>query len=658
MSSSRIVRYKCPYCDKRYTREELIDHVSEEHEDLIPIGYTPFRIVFNSVNKKPLDYNGICTECKGPTKWDEAKGRYDRQCQKPSCKISYLRRFENNMMRTKGVTRISSTPEGQEKMLSHRKISGTYKFQNGAEKTYTGTYELKALHFMDKVMNINPDDLLSPGPVLNYQYNGENHFYITDFYYQPYNLVIEVKDGGTRPNKREMPEYRAKQIEKEKYIIKNTNYNYLRLTDNDLSQLLSVFADLKLQMVENTGERVIHINESKAEFCNNRHNNFIITESTKSSLDADFKPKGKKNLSSFKKIHITEEVINKYKKEYPFLKHVRCKDTKEYICDGYIWFNNNELVAMVGSCEYLDDKTKWIVSLEITEKYRGYGLSTQILDYAVKTMKCEYLSVNKNNEVAKKVYDKYGFKVYEESDTMFYMTIDKDKKYKMYKAVAEAMNALTSGYIPGISDTDSVYIVNYMKNNVFSGELESGYGISDSCKLENFITRNKEGILSKAPSNFLENCTYSVYMVKMSPEEVSAKLAPFMETFVEDGFIYEAIFGKKLYTYDQINLEENAYPVMSYSEAMRMISEAARNYCLGKSKDVNVSLLSENSVMTLDINESNNDMSCVTYMSIKDGKYYVESVDFPDLFLTSQNPMDKTSLEYKFLEGLKYRKEN
>ena len=59
-----------------------------------------------------------------------------------------------------------------------------------------------------------------------------------------------------------MPDYRAKQIAKEKYIIKHTNYNYLRLTNNNLNQLLAVFANLKMQMVENTGERVIHVNEA------------------------------------------------------------------------------------------------------------------------------------------------------------------------------------------------------------------------------------------------------------------------------------------------------------------------------------------------------------------------------------------------------------
>lgn len=148
-----------------------------------------------------------------------------------------------------------------------------------------------------------------------------------------------------------------------------------------------------------------------------------IKESVSSVVSKDHKQKGYISLYSLKKIHITKS-INKYKREYPVLRHVRCKDTDEYVCDGYMWFKENDLVCYVGSCQYTDDNTKWIVSLEIVPKYRGYGLSNQILDFCVKGMKCKYLSVNKNNELAKKIYDKYGFKTYHEDKTMYYMTLD------------------------------------------------------------------------------------------------------------------------------------------------------------------------------------------------------------------------------------------
>lgn len=260
--AKRIIYHKCPFCDDRYTRVDLVNHIDDNHEDMLPKDFTPFRYVFNYVNKKPVSYHGKCTECGGPTPWDENKGRYDRQCEKKSCRESYVKKFEENMMKTRGVTRITATEEGQLKMLANRKISGTYVFADGGKRTYCGSYEKNALEFMDKCLNIKSDDILTPGPILEYSFEGKTKIYITDFFYQPYNLIIEVKDGGDNPNKRNMPEYRAKQIAKEQFIIKHTNFNYLRLTNNNLSQLLSVFMDLKLQMVENTGERVIHVNES------------------------------------------------------------------------------------------------------------------------------------------------------------------------------------------------------------------------------------------------------------------------------------------------------------------------------------------------------------------------------------------------------------
>lgn len=263
-TNKRVVMYKCPFCDnnKKYDRKNLVIHVSNKHEDDLPEGFSALRYVFHYVNKKPLTYHGKCTECGKSTPWDENKGRYNRQCGSKKCHDSYVKKFEENMMRTRGTTRISSTAEGQKKMLANRKISGTYIWSDGTKKTYTGSYEKAALEFMDKVMELNSEDVMCPGPVLEYSFEGKTHIYITDFYYQPYDLVIEVKDGGDNPNKRNMPEYRAKQIAKEQFIIKHTNYNYLRLTNNNLKQLLAVFMDLKMQLVDDTKDRVIHVNEN------------------------------------------------------------------------------------------------------------------------------------------------------------------------------------------------------------------------------------------------------------------------------------------------------------------------------------------------------------------------------------------------------------
>ena len=261
--AKRIIYYKCPFsCNKKYDREKLVRHVDSNHQDELPEGFSPLRYVFHYVNNKPITYHGICTECKGPTPWDENVGRYKRQCGKKECHDSYVRKFEENMVKKTGHKRVTDTQSGLEEMLKRRKISGKYTFQNGKQKEYVGSYEKKCLEFMDKVLNIDADDILAPGPTMEYIYDGKKHYYITDFFYQPYNLIIEVKDGGDHPNMRNMEEYRKKQIAKEEYIIKNTNYNYIRLTDNDFAQLMSVFADLKMQLIDHSNDRVIHVNET------------------------------------------------------------------------------------------------------------------------------------------------------------------------------------------------------------------------------------------------------------------------------------------------------------------------------------------------------------------------------------------------------------
>lgn len=404
MPTKRIVKYKCPFCDKRLSREDLVIHIEDEHMDVLPSSFSPFRYVFNYVNKKGPEYHGKCTECGGPTAWDENKGRYNRQCDKKSCHDSYVKKFEANMIRTKGIKRISSTANGQEKMLAARKISGKYKFKNGTVKTYTGSYEKSALEFMDKIMDINPDDIMSPGPVLEYIYDGVKHMYITDFYYQPYNLIIEVKDGGSRPNKRSMPEYRAKQIAKEKFIIENTNYNYIRLTDNDLSQLLSVFADLKMQMVEETGERVIHVNEF--------------------------------------------------------------------------------------------------------------------------------------------------------------------------------MNALNSGYIAGMKDTGSVYVINYMRKNSFvdNEEPNKGIAITNSPKLDSIFFRNKEGVLKHTNESFLYNIDFNLYATDIPISKISNNIKENLNQFVEEGFLYETVFGKELFQYDQIKVEEHAWEIPDLYSSLNILKELTELY--------------------------------------------------------------------------------
>ena len=521
-------KYKCPYCDRKDSRVNLVDHVEKAHQELIPEGYTAARAIFDSINGKD---HGICMICKKPIyKWNDKINRYYNLCDDPKCRAKVREIALSRHMKVYNKPTLLNDPEQQEKMLANRRISGSYVFSDGTKMTYTGKYERNALEFMDKVLNIPAKDIQAPGPVLEYDYNGEKHKWITDIYYIPGNLLIEIKDGGSNPNNRTMTSYREKQNAKEVMITNLGKFNYIRLTDNNFAQLLDIFADMKEEALSNdkNPKVKIHINESSSKINNN------------------YKSKGNISLSSLKKIHMTEEVIDKYKKEYTCLKHVRCKNTKEYTCDGYMWMDNDKLVCMVGSCEYNDDHTKWIVSLEVTKEYKGYGLSEQVLDYAVKRMNCKYLSVNKNNQIAKYIYDKYGFKVYKESDTMYYMHYGTDKVIKE-----------EVGGLPPQRPAEA-YIVPYGMNNVFDG-----YAYSDNTMDDTILTTDEDdNILPMVESEFYDKYETGPMLFYKDPD-IEEKIADIHNDIknkdkkFNKNYFAEKFLGYKIYNPEEVVISES-----------------------------------------------------------------------------------------------------
>lgn len=255
-------KFHCPYCGALYPRMDLIDHVNKEHESLIPEGYSATRVVYEAINKTD---HGICMICKKNVyEWNEKTSRYNNLCDNPKCREEVRRIALERHVRVYNKPSLLDDPEHQEKMLGNRRISGKYRHSDGAELTYTGRYEKAAVEFMDKVMNIPSKDIQMPGPVLEYEFEGETHHWITDIYYIPANLIIEVKDGGDNPNKRNMPVYRGKQAAKEVMITNLGKFNYLRLTNNNFSQLLEALADIKYENLDQKEAAQVkyYINES------------------------------------------------------------------------------------------------------------------------------------------------------------------------------------------------------------------------------------------------------------------------------------------------------------------------------------------------------------------------------------------------------------
>ena len=259
-------KFKCPYCEKRLERTKLPSHIQTEHEDMIPEGYTALRVSFNTINHKT---EGHCIICKMPTDWNENKGRYERLCNNPKCKEQYRRMIAERNKNKYGTERLQTDPRYaeaiQQKALAGRHISGTYKFEDGGTIKYVGSYEKQFLEFMDLVLHCKSEDIDAPGPAIIYTLDNKQHMYLPDFYYIPYNLLIEIKDGGSNPNNHpKRIEEEKKNKAKEAAVYKLQKYNYVRVTNNDFSQLLQIMAALKYQINDSKNELkpIIISNES------------------------------------------------------------------------------------------------------------------------------------------------------------------------------------------------------------------------------------------------------------------------------------------------------------------------------------------------------------------------------------------------------------
>ena len=382
-------KYTCPFCDEKMTRMDLISHVERKHEALIPENYSPARVVYDSINKTD---HGTCMICKKPVyTWNDKICRYNNLCDNPKCREEVRRIALERHIKTYNVPTLLTNPEHQEKMLANRHISGTYKHSDGGKFTYTGKYEKAAIEFMDTVLNIPSKDIQMPGPTLEYNYQGETHTWITDIYYIPANLIIEVKDGGSNPNNRSMPEYRAKQSAKEVMITELGTFNYLRLTNNDFAQLLECLADIKYENMDqkDAPKVVFHINEA------------ALNESIdKSTIDKDFK-----NKSGLK----FDFVDMSNPSTFEFWASGDEKQAKEFLKE-----REGKVALESKSKEFAGlltvDKISKEFSILVEEQFRGYGLGDKLLNIAVKEYGANNLYVFADNKIAIRMYKKIGFK--------------------------------------------------------------------------------------------------------------------------------------------------------------------------------------------------------------------------------------------------------
>jgi hypothetical protein len=277
--------YKCRLCDAKFNElEDLYKHLEDEHGDSIPKNFSSQQYYYYLKTGKD---HGTCIVCKMDTSWNESTNKYHRFCEMKRCKEKYKEEFRQRMIGKYGRVHLLSDPEQQKKMLANRSISGKYKWSDGKEIQYTGTYELDFLRFLDNFMNFDSEDVISPSPhTYYYLYEGEEKFYIPDFFIPSLNLEIEIKDGGSNPNTHHKIQAvdKVKEKLKDEVLSSQKQFSYIKITDKNYDAFFDLLMRMKKDFEEN-GERkqVFHIlNES---ITIPQVNGTVLTESFQSALE-------------------------------------------------------------------------------------------------------------------------------------------------------------------------------------------------------------------------------------------------------------------------------------------------------------------------------------------------------------------------------------
>lgn len=247
----KVKYYKCHICNKKFkTLNGWGSHIQSSHPDSIPEGYSISRFFYFTKTGKT---HGTCRTCKGNTDWNEESMKYNQYCTNPECKKAYVKIAKQRMIGKYGKVHLLNNPDVQRKMLENRKISGKYKFQDGQEFEYVGSYEKEFLKMMDTMLEWPSNDLMAPSPhTYYYEYKNNNDdkknwgtkFYIPDFYIPSLNLEIEIKQS-TSTNKEFIAVMRVKEKLKDEVMTSNPNLNYIKINDNNFTNFFEFLLKAK-----------------------------------------------------------------------------------------------------------------------------------------------------------------------------------------------------------------------------------------------------------------------------------------------------------------------------------------------------------------------------------------------------------------------------
>ena len=267
----------CPYCKKYFAKKDAaVDHLTKVHAaQLDREDFTPEQALYFYTHGT---LHGVCMcGCGKATEWNDKTGKPYKVSPDPKCRERLRAKATSNMMRTYGKTTLLDNMEQQRKMQEHRPTAGKYKFADGGEVGYLSKPEEAFLRFCDTILDL-PSRCIQKSPEI-FTYtdptDGKVRQYDPDFYLPDYNLIVEIKDGGshTNTNPAFVKETKYKVDLKDEVMRKQKDYNYIKIVDNKFGP----FVEILYQIVHERSDRGM---KSKQPF-------IVITESACQDIMTD-----------------------------------------------------------------------------------------------------------------------------------------------------------------------------------------------------------------------------------------------------------------------------------------------------------------------------------------------------------------------------------
>lgn len=225
----------CPYCKKYFPKKDLVvDHMYKMHSVELDRDHMDAPQALYYSTHGTLKGQCMCG-CGRETEWNPKTGKPFKVSSNPECRKRLREAALKNHVKVYGKETLLNDMEHQKEMQKHRPTAGKYQFKDGGYVDYLSKPEKNFLQFCDKIMDLSSNMIQSSPETFAYYdpVTKTNRQYDPDYYLPDYNLIVEIKDGGshTNTNPAFVKETKYKVALKDDVMRKQTKYNYIKIVD-------------------------------------------------------------------------------------------------------------------------------------------------------------------------------------------------------------------------------------------------------------------------------------------------------------------------------------------------------------------------------------------------------------------------------------------